>query len=151
MQRITTFQQIREAVAVRGPVEGYLQLHGFRSAKTFYATATGRLMMRNWIDDTTQRAGPDSPGLREYIEAGALYLEDAPYTATLDVNGTEDELTVRDPEGRAMASVVFWATDEESRGRAEADARLIVDALNAFFASQARHQSNEREHQSWNK
>ena len=54
------------------------------------------------------------------------------YHATLDRNGTEDEFTIRDPEGRGMATIQFWDSDEGSRSRAHADARLIVDALNAF-------------------
>lgn len=53
------------------------------------------------------------------------------YTATLDVDGTEDELTIRDPEGRPMATIQFWDSDEGSRNRAHADARAIVAALNA--------------------
>lgn len=52
------------------------------------------------------------------------------YTATLDTNSTEDELTIRDPQGREMAVIQFWDSDEGSRSRAYADARLIVDALN---------------------
>jgi hypothetical protein len=58
------------------------------------------------------------------------------YYATRDRNGTEDEITIHAPDGRAMAFIWFWdEPDELARADADAkkaDARLIVDALNAY-------------------
>ena len=58
------------------------------------------------------------------------------YYATLDRNGTEDEITIRTPDGREMAFMQFWEyfNGERTEGakQAEADAELIVKALNAY-------------------
>ena len=64
------------------------------------------------------------------------------YYATLDRNGTEDEIVIHTPEGRPMLSVAFWddeGPDEDgnpdplkaSADQIKADAALIVQALNA--------------------
>jgi hypothetical protein len=62
------------------------------------------------------------------------------YYATFDRNGTEDEIVLYTPEGRAMLSVAFW--DEPYRDKHDpnqlaidqkkADAALILNALNAY-------------------
>jgi hypothetical protein len=60
------------------------------------------------------------------------------YHATLDRNGTEDEITIYTPEGRPMLCVGFWdAYDDEDLNKPDvdqlkADAVLIVEALNTF-------------------
>ena len=54
------------------------------------------------------------------------------YHATIDRNGTEDEITIHAPDGRAMAAIQFWDKGEEGATEAKADAELIVDALNAY-------------------
>lgn len=54
-----------------------------------------------------------------------------------DTNGTEDELTIRNPNGEPMASITFWGSDEGSRSRAHADCKLILEALNAFAGSRS--------------
>lgn len=48
------------------------------------------------------------------------------YHLSRDKNGTEDEIRIHAPDGRIMASIFFWDESEQ----AEADARLIVEALN---------------------
>jgi len=59
------------------------------------------------------------------------------YYATQNRNGTEDEITIYTPEGRAMLCVSFWDKNPWDDGQAnapqiKADAELIVNALNAF-------------------
>lgn len=54
------------------------------------------------------------------------------YHATLDRNGTEDEVTIHAPDGRPMAIIQFWASEMEGAARTGENARLIVDALNAY-------------------
>jgi hypothetical protein len=59
------------------------------------------------------------------------------YYATLDRNGTEDEITIYTPDGRAMLCVGFWDENawddgQENADQLKADAVLIVDALNAY-------------------
>jgi hypothetical protein len=55
------------------------------------------------------------------------------YYATLDRNGTEDEITLYTPEGRRMLCVSFWdEADIPEAGQFKADAGLIVEALNAY-------------------
>jgi hypothetical protein len=50
-------------------------------------------------------------------------------------NGTEDQIDIMSPEGKAIASIQFWdEPDTDAAAHAEADAKLIVDALNAFSA-----------------
>lgn len=53
------------------------------------------------------------------------------YYVTIDRNGTEDELCVHAPDGRIMASTQTWH-DVDTDGQAQADIKLIVDALNAY-------------------
>jgi hypothetical protein len=56
-----------------------------------------------------------------------------PYYATLDRNGTEDEITLYNPDGRRMLCVAFWdEPDIVSSAVLKADALLIVDALNTY-------------------
>lgn len=65
-----------------------------------------------------------------------------PYYATLDRNGTEDEITIYTPDGRAMLCVGFWDAEwgneegmaivEHDAAQIKADAELIVKALNAY-------------------
>jgi hypothetical protein len=57
------------------------------------------------------------------------------YFATLDTNGTEDEITVFAPDGRPMLCVAFWDRNswddgQENAPQLKADAVLIVKALN---------------------
>jgi hypothetical protein len=58
------------------------------------------------------------------------------YFATLDRNGTEDEITVCAPDGRPMLCVAFWDAEydddpaKDNADRLKADAVLIVRALN---------------------
>jgi hypothetical protein len=55
------------------------------------------------------------------------------YYATLDRNGTEDEITIISPSGESLAYIWFWdEPDTRDARKAEADARLIMDALNAY-------------------
>jgi hypothetical protein len=62
----------------------------------------------------------------------------AKYYATLDRNGTEDEITIITPEGRAMLCVGFWDAEwdddplKHNADQLKADALLIVDALNSY-------------------
>lgn len=58
------------------------------------------------------------------------------YYATLDRNGTEDEITIYTPDGRPMLCVAFWDADAWDAGQPgaeqlKADAVLIVEALNS--------------------
>ena len=57
-----------------------------------------------------------------------------PYYATLDRNGTEDEITIWSPHSRSLAFIWFWDDEEadSAAAHAKAGARLIVDALNAY-------------------
>lgn len=74
------------------------------------------------------------------------------YHATLDRNGTEDEIIIYTPQGRAMLSVAFW--DEPYRHKKDpvrpeaeqkkADAMLIVDALNAYKPRRAKRRRGKR-------
>jgi hypothetical protein len=65
--------------------------------------------------------------VRKDLDAGAKYY------ATLDRNGTEDEITIFTPDGRRMLCVAFWdEPDIASAGQLKADAVLIVNALNAY-------------------
>lgn len=56
------------------------------------------------------------------------------YYTTQDRNGTEDEITIRTPDGKSMAFLWFWDEQDEAAkpqaDRAKADAWLIVEALN---------------------
>jgi hypothetical protein len=55
------------------------------------------------------------------------------YYATLDRNGTEDEITIHAPDGRRMLCVAFWDEDDiPDADQLKADAMLIVKALNAY-------------------
>jgi len=55
------------------------------------------------------------------------------YHATIDRNGTEDELTIHTPEGRPMLCVEFWdEPDSVTAQQLKKDALLIVKALNAY-------------------
>jgi hypothetical protein len=57
------------------------------------------------------------------------------YYATLDRNGTEDEITIFTPDGRRMLCVAFWdEPDIASAAQLKDDALLIVNALNAYRA-----------------
>jgi hypothetical protein len=68
------------------------------------------------------------------------------YYATFDRNGTEDEIIIYTPEGRAMLSVAFWDepyrdADDPVRLESEqkkADAMLIINALNEFRRSSSK-------------
>ena len=54
-----------------------------------------------------------------------------PNYATLDRNGTEDEITIFTPEGRRMLCVSFWdEPDIASAAQLKADAEMNVTALN---------------------
>lgn len=55
------------------------------------------------------------------------------YYYRIDRNGTEDEITIHNPEGRLMLSVAFWdQPDIADAQQRKADAELIVAALNAY-------------------
>jgi hypothetical protein len=55
------------------------------------------------------------------------------YYAALGRNGTEDEITIVSPSGESLAYIWFWdEPDTRDARRAKADARLILDALNAY-------------------
>ena len=55
------------------------------------------------------------------------------YYATLDRNGTEDEYVIRTPNGRQLAFIWFWDEPKsDDAANAQADAKLIVDALMHF-------------------
>ena len=60
------------------------------------------------------------------------------YHASLGRNGTEDEITIRAPDGRALAQIWFWDEEPDQPGvgdqQAKADAQLLVAALNAYRA-----------------
>lgn len=65
------------------------------------------------------------------------------YYATLDQDGTEDEITIRTPEGRAMATILFWDEMETANAStARANAQIILDALNA---SKSLHDTNSHD------
>jgi hypothetical protein len=55
------------------------------------------------------------------------------YYATLDRNGTEDEISIRTPEGRELAFIWFWDDADCPHAAAKkVDAEFIVAALNAY-------------------
>jgi hypothetical protein len=55
------------------------------------------------------------------------------YHTTFGRNGTEDEITIRRPNGEAMAVIQYWDEPDTNDGkRAEKTAKHIVDALNAY-------------------
>jgi hypothetical protein len=55
------------------------------------------------------------------------------YYASLDRNGTEDEILIHAPDGRAMSFIWFWDDpDCPYAKRHKADGKLIVRALNAY-------------------
>jgi hypothetical protein len=58
------------------------------------------------------------------------------YHISQDRNGTEDEITIHAPGGRELAYIWFWDEEYDQPGvgdqQAKADARHIVDALNAY-------------------
>lgn len=55
------------------------------------------------------------------------------YYATVDRNGTEDEITIHAPDGNCMAFIWLWdEPDCPEAKRKKADATLIVNALNAY-------------------
>lgn len=55
------------------------------------------------------------------------------YYLSLDRNGTEDEITIHAPNGRGIAFIWFWDDAEcVEAAQKHRDAKLIVDALNAF-------------------
>jgi hypothetical protein len=62
--------------------------------------------------------------------------KDKCYYATLAREAAMDELTIHAPDGRPMASILFWDEDDEvakpAADRAKADTDLIVKALNAY-------------------
>ena len=52
------------------------------------------------------------------------------YFSTIDRNGTENEIAIHAPDGRAMMFIQFWGEEGEAADQVKADAKLIVDALN---------------------
>jgi hypothetical protein len=60
------------------------------------------------------------------------------YHSSLGRNGTEDEITIHAPGGRALAQIWFWEKELDQPGvgdqQAKADAQLLVEALNAYRA-----------------
>ena len=63
-------------------------------------------------------------------------------------NGTEDEIIICAPDGRDMAYIQYWEefNGERTAGadRAERDANLIINALNAHAAGQGRNEATAR-------
>jgi hypothetical protein len=60
-----------------------------------------------------------------------------PYYATMDRNGTEDEIAIRTPDGRVMAYMQFWDEPDIPEAKTHKDdATLIVKALNAYRRQQ---------------
>ena len=48
-------------------------------------------------------------------------------------NGTKDQIDIMSPQGKAIAYIQFWdEPDTDDAARAEANAMLIVNALNAY-------------------
>jgi hypothetical protein len=63
----------------------------------------------------------------------------AKYYATLDRNGTEDEITIVSPSGESLAYIWFWdEPDTRDANKAKADGMLILNALNAYRLKRAR-------------
>jgi hypothetical protein len=61
------------------------------------------------------------------------------YYATLDRNGTEDEITITSPAGEELAYIWFWDDPESTYvPQAMVDAMLMVNALNAYKPKAAR-------------
>jgi hypothetical protein len=54
-----------------------------------------------------------------------------PYTYRRESDGTDETFDIRTPDGELLTSVPFWDAGEQ----AEANAQLIVDALNAYKPS----------------
>jgi hypothetical protein len=56
--------------------------------------------------------------------------------ATLDRNGTEDEIAFHAPDGRKLAFIWFWDEEYDQPGvgdkEAKMDAQLILNALNVY-------------------
>ena len=60
------------------------------------------------------------------------------YYATLDRNGTEDEITIVSPSGESLAYIWFWdEPDTRDARNAKATARRILNALNAYRPKRA--------------
>ena len=69
-----------------------------------------------------------------------------PYYATLDRDGTEDEITIFTPNGRPMLRVAFWdEPDIASAEQLKTDALLIVSALNAYRPRKPRKKPSDDE------
>jgi hypothetical protein len=61
------------------------------------------------------------------------------YYATLGRNGTEDEITIVSPSGESLAYIWFWdEPDTRDASQAKRDARLILNALDAYRPRRAR-------------
>ncbi len=57
------------------------------------------------------------------------------YHAERHHNGTEDQIDIMSPQGKAIAFIQYWdERDTDHAAQAETNATLIIAALNAFTA-----------------